>query len=260
QYILDKRNFLIFDIFEIIDRSNFKYILIENVPKYLKMYFPYEDKLCTLKEILEDKYSEKYTIKIDVLNVENYGVPQSRPRAIIRMFEKNLTWLLPNPQEKISLKEAIGYLPSLESEENSGIRYHVAKKVNKRYIEALKHTSEGKSAIGNKKHYPKSVKGEKIKGFHNTFKRMKWDKPASARTTYCGNVNSHNNVHPGRKMTDGNQSDARPLTLLETYIVSSIPKDTTFPTWASETYIYTIIGEGIPPLFLRKILLSLSKK
>ncbi len=40
-FISDKRNFLIFDVFEIIDQSDFDYILIENVPMFLKMYFTY---------------------------------------------------------------------------------------------------------------------------------------------------------------------------------------------------------------------------
>ena len=36
----DKRNFLIFDIIEII-KTDFKYILIENVPRSLKLFYPY---------------------------------------------------------------------------------------------------------------------------------------------------------------------------------------------------------------------------
>lgn len=257
QYIKDERNYLIFDLLTIIDNSDFSYILIENVPKYLEMFFPYQGSYVRILDILKDKYSDRYTIDADVLNVEEYGVPQSRPRAIIRLYKKDLSWILPKKEKKVDLNQAIGHLPSLESGESSPIKYHTAKSINARYINSLRHTPEGKSALENEIHYPKKENGERIKGFHNTFKRMLWNKPAPARTTYCGNVNSHNNVHPGRINSDGTQSDARPLTLLETLIVSSIPIDIVFPEWASETFIYTMIGEGVPPLFMKKVLATL---
>ena len=57
---------MIFDVFEIIDNSNFDYILIENVPMFLQMYFPYEGKILLLKNILEIKYGNKYNINIVV--------------------------------------------------------------------------------------------------------------------------------------------------------------------------------------------------
>ena len=41
-YINDRRNFLILEVLDIIDACNFDYILIENVPKFIEMYFPFE--------------------------------------------------------------------------------------------------------------------------------------------------------------------------------------------------------------------------
>ena len=76
----DDRNFLIFDVMEIIDKFDFKYILIENVPRYLKMYFPYKKKYLLLEDILKKKYGRKYEIDIKVLNSKDYGVPQNRER------------------------------------------------------------------------------------------------------------------------------------------------------------------------------------
>ncbi len=253
-FVSDKRNFLIFDVFEIIDASNFNYILIENVPRFLKMYFPYEGEILLLEEIIKLKYNDKYTIEIDVLNASEYGVSQSRPRAIIRLYKKGLRWNLPNKEPKITLEEAIGHLPSLEADEGSEIKWHFSKKHNKRDILAMKHTPAGKSAIKNEFYYPKKENGERIKGFHNTYKRMSWDEPAHARTTNSGNIGSHNNVHPGRLQADGTYSDARVLTILETLIVSSLPEDWDIPEWATDNFIRTVIGEAIPPLMSKKIL------
>ena len=91
------------------------------------------------------------------------------------------------------------------------------------------------------------------------YKRQVWDQPCPARTTYSGSMSSHNNVHPGRLLPDGTYSDARVLTLLETFIVSSIPKDVVFPKNASDTFIRTVIGEAIPPKLMMKILDGIGK-
>ena len=177
------------------------------------------------------------------------------------MYKKGLAWPDPKKSNKIiTLNDCIGHLPSLESGQDSGIKHHFAKKHNDRDILALKHTPEGKSALLNKIHYPKREDGKKISGFHNTYKRMNWNEPAKARTTNCGNIGSHNNVHPGRKLKNGTYSDARVLTLLETFIVSSIPENIDLPDWASDAFIRKMVGEAIPPLMCKKILETIATK
>jgi DNA (cytosine-5)-methyltransferase 1 len=255
----DERNFLIFDAFEIIDKLDLDYILFENVPKFLDMYFPFKTKVRTLVEILEIKYGQKFKIESSVLDSQFYGVPQTRPRAIIKMYKPNLTWLNPKKTTPINLEHAIGHLPSIEAGMSSNIPLHSAKPHDKRIIQALKHTPTGKSALQNKIHFPKKENGEKIKGFHNTYKRMTWDHPAHARTTYSGSLSSHNNVHPGRPKKDGTYSDARVLTILETFIVHSMKENTHFPEWATDTFIRQAIGESIPPLLLKKVLEGILK-
>lgn len=252
-YEADRRNFLVLEVLNIIDRCDLDYILIENVPKFTEMLFPYEGEYLLLGDILKRKYKDKYVVDIRILNAKDYGVCQSRPRAIIKMYKKELCWEWPLEEPEISLEEAIGYLPSLESGQSSEIKWHYAKKENDRAVLAMRHTKPGKSAINNEVYYPKKEDGTRIKGFHNTYKRMEWDKPCPARTTYSGSISSHNNVHPGRLLEDGTYSDARVLTMLETFIVSSIPKDISFPDKMSDTFIRTVIGEAIPPRLLKKI-------
>ena len=161
-YEQDNRNFLILEVFKIIDKCAFDYILIENVPKFIEMYFPYNNDYLTLRDILEDRYSKKYNIEIRVLNAKDYGISQSRPRAIIKLYKKGLKWGWPKKEKEISLKEAIGHLPSLEPGETSNIPWHFAKKHNDRIVIALRHTPSGKSAIANEKYYPKKENGDSI--------------------------------------------------------------------------------------------------
>jgi DNA (cytosine-5)-methyltransferase 1 len=254
EYTTDKRNFLFMYAIDIIKDNDFDYILFENVFKFIEIKFPYFGETLKLPEILNKEFGDKYIIESFVLNAMDYGVPQSRPRSFIKMYKKRLKWDNPLPQSKITLKDCIGHLPSLESGEDSGIKWHYAKKHNDREVLAVKHTNEGKSAIYNEIYYPKKPNGEKIKGFHNTYKRMKWDEPAPTRAINNGNMGGTNNIHPGRQLPDGTISDARVLTLRELFIVSSLPPELDLPEWCTDNLIRTVIGEAIPPLFSYNII------
>lgn len=261
EYELDKRNYLVFYALDMMDVMDFDYILIENVPKFLKLYFPYKGKLLKLIDIIEVKYSNFYNIDSFVLNAKDYGVPQSRPRGFIRIWKKGLSWSMPTPQPEITVREAIGHLPSLEAGQDSGIKWHYAKPHNERDIDAMKHTPEGKSALTNEIHYPKKADGTRMKGFHNTFKRIKWDEPCPARAMQSGNMGGHNNCHPGHKLADGTWSDARVLTLRELFIVSSLPADWNLPEDGNYTdnFFRQIVGEAIPPKFSESIIKGIGK-
>jgi len=250
----DRRNFLIFDIIEIIKSFDFNYILIENVPKYLEMFFSYDGEFIQIVDLLNREIGDFYTVDGRVFNAKDYGVPQSRPRSIIRIKKKGYEWPEPTPKRTISLIEAIGGLPSLSPGEKSNMKWHFAKEQKDEMTLALRHTPTGSSALNNHVYYPKNAKGEKVRGFHNTYKRMIWNEPAHARTTYNGSVSSHNNVHPGKKLSDGTYSDPRALTILETLIVSSINPEIELPENISESFLRTLIGEGVPPRFMFELI------
>ena len=265
QYESDERNSLIQYALRAINILNPDYVLIENVPKFLELLYDedgstyYSDdakaeKPYHIVELLEHLYSETYNVDSKVLNAMNYGVPQSRPRVIIKMYRKGLRWEWPKEEKHIvTLREAIGDLPSLEAGEKSDIKWHNALNHNERQVIALRHTPEGKSAMKNEVYYPKKADGTRVKGFHNTYNRMKWDEPAPARTTNNHLMSGHNNVHPGRLLADGTWSDARVLTLRELIIVSSLPLDWNIPDDYQESKLRVIIGEAIPPLLSMKI-------
>ena len=263
-YENDKRNYLIFDVFDIIDNTDFDYIFIENVPQFLAMKYMNKDNVLTLlPDLIKEKYADKYEIKYGVFNAADYGVPQSRKRAIIRLWRKGLTWDDPDKVEhQITLREAIGDLPSLESGEDSGILWHVAPKHTKEHILWMRHTPTGKSAHENPVYYPKKPDGTRVKTYKDGFKRMDWDKVCNTRTMNNKGLSSTSNGHPGRPYIDKETgetlySDARALTLLELFIVSSLPRDIKFPEGTSDKTIRDIVGEGVPPkmseAFLRKI-------
>jgi len=260
EYETDRRNFLFFNVIDAIHDLGPQYVMIENVPKFQKLLFPYNGKALGVLEILQKEFESMYTIESRVLNAKNYGVPQSRPRFIIKLYKKGLNWPWPKEEAEVTLRKAIGNLPSIEAGEASSIRWHFAPKINNPYqIEALRHTPEGKSALINPVYYPKKVDGTRVKGFHNTYARMKWDEPAPARTTNSFLISGHNNVHPGRQLADGTWSDARVLSLRELIIVSSLPLNWKIPVNAKYNFICQIIGEAVPPLLAKRIVEQIGK-
>lgn len=251
---LDSRNFLVLSALDIIDEIKPKFVLIENVPRFQNMKFPYGNDVISLEELLKRKYISEYEIACDVLNAADYGVPQTRYRVVYRMWKKGHSWILPRKEKTISLWEAIGNLPSLEAGEDSGIKNHYARKHAENHIECMRHTPSGKSAFQNEEYYPKKLDGTRIKGYSNSYKRMRWDYPAPTITMRNEIISSQENVHPGRKLGNGTWSDARILTLRELLIVSSLPADMDCPSNISETMFRQLVGEGVPPKMLKEIL------
>jgi DNA (cytosine-5)-methyltransferase 1 len=223
------------------------------------MCYPYNGELVNILDIFDRKYGDKYIIEHGIYNAADYGVPQIRKRALLRVYKKHLNWCEPLKQEHVTLRQAIGHLPIVESEEDSGIPFHRGPKHSAKHIETMKHTPSGCSAYDNPVYYPKRDDGERVRGYHNTYTRLSWDKVCPTRTMNSGTISGSNNCHPGRLLEDGTYSDARVLTLLELFIVSSLPQDMSFPENLTEKQIREIVGEGIPPLMSKAFLENICK-
>lgn len=249
----DERNHLVFKIIEFINIKKPKYILIENVPNFLKLKLPFRGNLLTLEEILSILYKKEYEIEARVMDTSEYGVPQKRNRALIKMHKKGLSWAWPEKQNPVTVKKAIGHLPSLESNQKSRIPWHFARKHSDDHVLWMKHTPTGKSAFENPKFYPKKSDGKRIKSYMTTYRRIKWDEPAPTITMRNDAISSQLNVHPGKKRKDGTYSDARVLTPLELMILSSLPEKWNVPRDTPEILVRKCLGESVPPLLLKKV-------
>lgn len=253
QMMGDKRNFLIFKIIDVIDLKSPDYVMIENVPQFLKIRLPFMGKTMGIEEILKKQYGDRYNIEAKIYDAADYGVPQHRNRAIIKMYRKGLVWGEPEKSLWVTVRDAIGHLPSLESGESSDIKWHFARKHSARQIEAMSHTPEGHSALENDVYYPKKNSGDKVKAYNTTYRRIKWDEPAPTITIRNDAISSQLNVHPGRERGNGTYSDARVLTPLELMLLSSLPADWNIPADTPEMLIRKCLGESIPPLLVKKI-------
>ena len=256
----DPRNLLIIYTINFIKKTLPENIIIENVPQILKFSIIVDSKEVKILDYIINELSPLgYFINYGVLDAADFGTPQTRKRGIF-LISKLKKWEFPKKMKKITVRESIGDLPSLESGEKSDIPFHYAKKHVNRHVLWMKHTPTGETAFNNDKFYPQKEDGTRIKGYNTTYKRIEWDKPAPTITMCNGAVSSQNNVHPGKKLEDGTYSDARVLSILEIIRLTGLPDDWNIPKWASDNFIRQVIGEAFPPKFSSKLLETMPRR
>ncbi|MEE1056708.1 MAG: DNA cytosine methyltransferase [Acutalibacteraceae bacterium] len=277
----DSRNSLITSAVDMILRVKPDFVLIENVMQQLKTKIKYESEYILIPEYLERRLGEEYTFNDNpVIDTKFYGVPQQRKRAIFLLAHKNtgVRWEFPKKSETfVTLRDVIGDLPSLdplikepeqrdvfpdyEKKREAGLKvskWHFPREHVWRNVEVMMHTPEGKSARKNEVYFPKKKDGTMVGGAPRTYMRMEWDKPAPTITAYNHTISSFQNVHPGRPTEkEGIYSDARVLTIFELMRVMTLPDNWNIPEWATPQLIRQVIGEGIPPLLIKKIVAEL---
>lgn len=250
----DHRNYLFYNVLEIIKKNDLDYILIENVPRSLSLFIPYKNTAMGVEQILVKEIGNRYNIKCDIFDCSNFDVAQSRKRAIIRVFKKGLSWDNPKKStKKYTVRDVIGHLPSIESGQKSGVKWHFGRKHSKEHIVCMKNTPEGKSAFENLIHYPKKTDGTRPKGFKTTYARIKWDEPCPTITVRNDAISSQTNVHPGNKLKDGTYSDSRVLSIKELFLLTGLGEKFDLPESTPEILIRQVIGECVPPLLIKKI-------
>lgn len=279
----DERNKLILPVIEAIKEISPNYVFIENVPNFFNTSIVIDGKEVLIPDLISDSLGDNYEIHRYTINTQDYSVPQVRERAIMLLTRKgiNKTWTLPEPDKKIiTMRDAIGDLPSVdpfikdisdeerlelfpdyENKKKEALKiskWNIPPHHVKRQVVAMMHTPTGATAFDNEKYFPIKENGKPAKGYHNTYKRQNWDTPAYTVTMDNRKISSQNNVHPGRYIgLDDNgdpiYSDARTLTLYELMLIMSLPTDWPVPEKTSEAFLRRIIGEGIPPLFVKKV-------
>lgn len=284
----DPRNFLIYYAIEAIKELKPRFVILENVPMQQYTQILYEEEYVFIPDYVEKELGEMYRFNQQrIVNTQDYSVPQSRQRYIYLMTLKSegVAWEFPEKEDHvITLQESIGHLPSLdpllrdkterwrfpdyEKKREEGLAvspWHTPPVHSWKQVEWLIHTPSGKSAFQNEIFYPKT-QGRRIKGAPRTYMRMDWKKAATTIMQNSGVISTFSTVHPGRLVQDSGveeeriYSDPRVLSIYELLILTSLPLDWNVPSWAEDGFIRKVIGEGIPPLLIKKAVESLRRK
>jgi|BioPla2DNA2_1021312.scaffolds.fasta_scaffold12761_2 DNA (cytosine-5)-methyltransferase 1 len=284
----DERNQLVYYAVDVILKLKPKFVFLENVPRTLVTEIEVNGETMLIPDYLKKVLGVEYNFNNETLvRAMNHGVPQMRQRNIFLLTRKDLKikWEFPEEEPKVvTLKEAIGDLPSLdpllkegkeetlklfpdyEKKRLAGLavsKWHYPPKHNKMHVIWMMHTPSGESATNNPVYYPQKKNGERIVAHYNHYRRHNWDKPSRTITQNNGVISSLCCVHPGRPyVKDGETlySDPRVFSIYELLIVSSLPTDWNIPDWADEAFIRHVIGEGIPPLLVKRIMENLLNK
>ena len=286
----DERNSLVMHAIRLIHDINPRYVIIENVPDFIITPIMYHGIETMLPDVVSQELQDNYDIDIHTIDTDDYGVPQTRDRMIILMTRHDVRrkWSLPpKDNHKVTMEEAIGALPSIDPfvKDLNPEQFHVlfplyeerrqrALEISPwnippvhvwRQVKAMMYTPTGQTAFDNPmEHRPMKIDGSLVRGYHNTYKRQNWDTPAYTVTMDNRKISSQNNVHPGRLVGQDENgeniySDARTLTLYELMRVMSIPEEWNVPMNTDEAFLRRIIGEGIPPLFMRKLFAQITR-
>ena len=264
----DTRTYLFMTMMEIIQETQPKHIMIENVPEFL----PAAPRISVLNGGNIGSYIEEtlkswgYYVNIDVLNAADYGSAQSRSRCIILASKVGL-WQFPKKDVRRKLLfELIGDLPSIESGEHSSYhKWHYAPQLQPCEIAFLERTPTGRSAKENAKAFRpvKATGAPATNQRQSAYSRKDWNKPCNTITSDSGDLDGNVTIHPGRQLTEsGKYSDSRVLSILELLRVSDLPDWYPIPL-APETndkLIRTVIGEQMMPLLLERLLLTIPQE
>lgn len=258
------RNSLVVEAIHLVNEIEPRIFIFENVRSFLTtMCIDKDEEKLEIKDCIYKHLSEKYNLYHKVVNFMDYGVPSSRPRTIVigtLKSEINFTPLnlFPLKRKPITVREAIGDLPSLKyGERDSRDLFHSFRVYPQYMQEWIQDLKEGQTAFDNefdKKPY-KIVHGERqiLKSGHmgNKFCRMYWDKPAPCITTRNDQLASQSTIHP---------TDDRVLSIRELMRVMSIPdtfkwveNETEKEIGSNETLIRQSIGEAVPTGIMSQI-------
>ena len=280
----DERNSLIKYAVDAIKCLHPKYVFLENVPQQLDTPIIYHNEEMLIPEYLEKRLGDQYRFNHEkITNTMFYGVPQMRRRCVILLVRKDIDfiWEFPEPENEIvTLEKAFAGIPDLwpeikEAEYKNLLpdntpealafhKWHKPPIHVWRNVECMLYTPAGNTAFDNPFHYPKKTNGERVKGYDTTYHRLFWDKPAATITKWNGLMGSQNNVHPGREWKKDKNGDMmytnpRVLSVYELLIVSSLPVNWNIPDWANNQLIRFVIGEGVPPLMVKKLIKPVMK-
>ena len=217
----------------------------------------------TIGQYLKDEFEPLgYTLNYSIEDACYYGIGQSRVRSILLGTLGDSVWKFPKPEEFATpLWEVIGHLPSLNQGQHSEFKYHFADVLHKdpekaaQYQKVLEHTATGCSPKYNDPEYQLPGFGF----FSAKGARKFWDRPSNTIDSGNKSVTSLRSIHPGRLRKDGTISDARTLSLLEVFLVNSLPQSYEPPAEFENNYalIRRAMGQVFLPRLLERICLEI---
>ncbi|MFR0511193.1 DNA (cytosine-5-)-methyltransferase [Limosilactobacillus reuteri subsp. suis] len=256
----DPRNFLFVEYLNIVDKLQPEVFVIENVKALLSTSAGwFKD------QIINTINQMGYNVHYGVLNAKDFGVPQSRQRAIF-ICSKGTDIPLPKPtvDSPTTVRDAISDLAYLNSGEGA-FEQEYSTKATSKYQEMMrkgstklynhKATNHKQVAIDKlklippekgKEYLPKSMLGNQK--FKSTWGRLVWNEVSPTIDTRFDAASNGKNNHPFLN---------RAITPREAARIQSF--DDKFIFYGSKVYVRQQIGNAVPPLLAKAIADQINK-
>jgi len=251
----DPRNRLILEMARLIEEISPLAVMMENVPGLV--YRGSE----IFQQFLQKLEFLGYKIDWRIVQMADYGVPQSRRRLVLLAGKgfripfpklthaKTVTDKQLKPWE--TLRDVIGKMPvpvSLsEANKNGGPRkynWHVVSDLKPQTVERLAAATPGKTwLVLDEALRPQCHQGG-YKGFTNVYGRMSWDQTSVTITGGCTTPCKGRFGHPDKRRTT--------ISVREAALIQTFPKSYKFETDSMEA-VCEMIGNAVPPLFAAKV-------
>lgn len=231
--IKDPRNDLIKEFYRFVKDFMPKAVMLENVPRLA------DDE--RFKTFLGQMKNLGYIGNYDVLNAADYGVPQRRRRLIYLAGYKHAVEFAKPEKKRKTVKEFIGDLPPAG---RSGDPLHdLPERRTPKVLERIRKTPKNG---GSRTDLPETDQLEchkKCTGFKDVYGRMAWSDVAPTLTSGCFNPSKGRFLHP---------EENRAITMREALLLQGFPKNYKFPVVKSKSAIALLIGNALPPEFIRR--------
>jgi DNA (cytosine-5)-methyltransferase 1 len=230
----DNRNNLVYQMLRFAKAFRPKAIMMENVPGLVR-HKPFADLCDGLRGL-------GYQLTFGIKDAANYGVPQRRRRLILlagRGFEIPFATEIHRLR---SVRGAIGKLP--EPGRSRDALHNIPEK--KRTTKVSNLIRDIPKDGGSRTDLPKSRQlncHKQTDGFSDIYGRMAWGDVAPTMTSGCFNPSKGRFLHPEQN---------RAITMREAALLQSFPRKYSFDLLCGKEAIALMIGNALPPEFVRR--------
>jgi DNA (cytosine-5)-methyltransferase 1 len=236
----DMRNDLIFDVLRLIRSMRPKCVMLENVPGLAE-----NNRFAVFCKGLE---SQGYRIRSKILNTVDFGVPQRRRRLVVLASRIGVPEFASKALVSHTVRDFIGNLAPTTRSQDPLHNYSVqhSRKVAD-LIKKIPRDGGSRMALGQKRQLPCH---KRHRGFLDVYGRMAWDRASPTITGGCINPSKGRFLHPRAN---------RAITLREAALLQTFPKSYRFPLDNGRYRVALLIGNALPPEFIRRHALALKR-
>jgi len=230
--VQDERNTLINEFVKFVEELKPYTFMMENVPG-----LALDESFHKAKEYLETKLG--YYVDYKIVNVKNYGVPQSRKRLVMIGSRLGEIKVAAPINEKITVRKKIGSLPEPELSKDP-LHKMFPKHTDKisQLIREIPKNGGSRKDLGKEKQLKCHLK--KNVGFNDVYGRLRWDDYSTTITGGCLNPSKGRFLHPEQN---------RCISAREAALLQSFRKGYKLPPDTPISKIALMIGNALPPKF-----------